>query len=78
MAEENKQSAYPTGVDPRLIKEGQVRSDENLDDTDLKQMEAEEHIDYVRKVLGIVAVQMTFTFSLAVLASTFEGVGKFC
>ena len=63
-------------MDPKLIKDGQVRSDDNLDDNDLKHMEAEEHIGYVRKVLGIVSVQMAATFLLCVLASINESIGK--
>ena len=39
--------------------------------------ETEEHIDFVRKVLGIVSVQLTFTFALCVLSSMFESFGKF-
>jgi hypothetical protein len=58
MAEDpsQQQPAYPTGVDPRLIKEGELKSDEAIEDNDLKTQEAEEQIDYIRKVLGIVAV----------------------
>ena len=39
--------------------------------------EAEEHIGYIRKVLCIVCVQMTFTFALCVLSSISTPVGKF-
>ena len=46
-------------------------------DNDLKQAETEEHIGFVRKVLGIVTVQMTFTFLLAVLSSTSPKLGAF-
>ena len=53
---DSKPAEYPTGADPRLIKEGEVRSDDPLgEDNDLKHYEREEHIGYVRKVLGIVA-----------------------
>jgi len=48
-----------------------------MEDNDLKQYEKEEHIDYVRKVLGIVSVQMTFTFVLCILASASAGIGSF-
>ena len=76
MVDANQPRAYPTATDPKLIRTGELRSDENLEDHDLKQMEAEEHIDYVRKVLGIVTVQMALTFALCALASTFDSFGK--
>ena len=43
----------------------------------MKDQEAEEHIAYVRKVLGIVTVQMTLTFILAALAANFKSIGLF-
>ena len=73
----NQQSSYPTSADPKLIKEGELKSDENMEDHDLKQWEEEEHIGYVRKVLGIVCFQLTFTFLLCVLSSTIPVLGKF-
>lgn len=53
----NDQPAYPTSVDPRLVKEGEVRDDGTIEDNDLmaKAAEDEDQIDYIRKVLGIVA-----------------------
>lgn len=74
---QQQQAAYPTGVDPRLINEGEIKSDQIIEDNDLKTQEAEEHIDYIRKVLGIVTVQMIFTFALCVLSSISTPVGKF-
>ena len=41
----------------------------------MKDLEAEEHIEYVRKVLGIVAVQMTLTFILAAASANFKSLG---
>ena len=43
----------------------------------MKDQEAEEHIEYVRKVLGIVAVQMTLTFILAAASANFKSIGLF-
>ena len=75
---ENAPQEYPTGADPQLIKDGEVRSDDNLgEDSDLKQYEREEHIDFVRKVLGIVACQMSVTFLLCIMSSAIPAFGKF-
>jgi len=60
-----------------LIKDGEVRSDQNIDDNDMKQYEREEHIDFVRKVLGIVSVQMSITFFFCVVASIWAPAGAF-
>ena len=43
----------------------------------MKELEAEEHIEYVRKVLGIVSVQMTLTFILAAASANFKSIGLF-
>ena len=43
----------------------------------MKHYEREEHIGYVRKVLGIVAFQMAFTFLLCIMSSAFTSVGNF-
>jgi len=32
----NQQPRYPTSADPKLIKEGELKSDENMEDHDLK------------------------------------------
>jgi FtsH-binding integral membrane protein len=73
-----QQQQYPTGVNPQLIKDGEFRDDGTMEDQDLMiKDEAEDHIGYVRKVLGIVATQMTFTFLLAASAANFAPVGRF-
>jgi len=69
--------AYPSAPDPKLIKEGEVRSDENLEDSDLKQYEQEEHIGFIRKVLGIVTIQMGVTFLFCVISSLNDKAGAF-
>ena len=46
---------YPTGVNPELVKDGKL-DDGTQYDNDLKEVEAEEHIGFVRKVLGIVTI----------------------
>ena len=71
------QQQYPTGVDPELVKNGEFQDDGTVQDNDLKQAEAEEHIDYIRKVLGIVTVQMTATFALCALSSASPSFGNF-
>ena len=43
----------------------------------MKELEAEEQIDYVRKVLGIVSVQMALTFILAAASANFKSMGLF-
>ena len=43
----------------------------------MKDAEAQDHIEYVRKVLGIVTVQMTLTFLLAAASANFKNVGLF-
>ena len=69
------QQAYPTGVNPQLEKEGEI--DRGNIDGDLKDAEMEEHIGYIRKVLGIVSVQMAFTFLLCVISSNNKAAGAF-
>ena len=69
------QQQYPTGVNPELIKQGEI--DGGNIDGDLKDAETEEHIGFVRKVLGIVTVQMSFTFLLCVLSSNSKALGTF-
>ena len=66
---------YPTTVNPELIKE-----DDGVQvDNDLKQNNAdtEEHIDFVRKVLGIVTIQVGFTFLLCLISSAFPFAAAF-
>jgi len=63
-------------VNPQLIKDGEI-DDGTQVDNDLKEAENEEQIDYIRKVLGIVAFQMTFTFLLAVLSAANPTAGTF-
>jgi len=65
---------YPSGVNPELIKEGEV-DDGTQVDNDLKQAETEEHIGFIRKVLGIVAFQMSFTFFLCILSTNSKAMG---
>lgn len=62
-------------MNPELIKEGHVDGVQNEDA--LKNADTEEHIEYIRKVLGIVTVQMSFTFALCVLSTNFDKVGNF-
>ena len=54
---ELKDEAYPTAVDPRLIAADAIPSEGLEHDNDLihKTAETEEHIGFIRKVLGIVA-----------------------
>ena len=49
------------------------------EDNDLKQNNAdtEEHIDFVRKVLGIVTIQVGFTFLLCLMSSAFPFAAAF-
>ena len=61
-------------MNPELIKEGEFRDDGTMEDNDLQsktnnEVYAAEHMDYIRKVLGIVAVQMAFTFSLCIISN---------
>lgn len=73
---ELQEQSYPTGVNPQLIADGEFKDDGIMEDSDL-QTKTDEHIGFVRKVLGIVATQMALTFSLALLASAHEPSGKF-
>ena len=53
-----EQGAYPSQVDPRLLAANEVRQNTDsldVEDSVLKGDEHDEHIGFIRKVLGIVA-----------------------
>eukprot|EP00806_Schmidingerella_arcuata_P000856 Macronucleus_1772.p1 GENE.Macronucleus_1772~~Macronucleus_1772.p1 ORF type:complete len:266 (+),score=27.70 Macronucleus_1772:1-798(+) len=81
MADQNNQQAYPSGVDPRLLDANEVQHPNSLsmEDNELVQKEEEqnEHIGFIRKVLGIVAAQMFLTFAMATAASLDHRVAAF-
>ena len=43
----------------------------------MKEAESEEQIGFIKKVLGIVTTQLTFTFLLCVLSSLIDPIGRF-
>ena len=66
-------------MNPDLIAAGEFKDDGMIEDNDLrvKDQERDEHIGFIRKVLGIVACQMALTFLFSLAASADQSTGQF-